>query len=252
MRPDFFRPCCGQFADTVFLARHSGQQKPGGAVAFHKGLCRLLERLHQPRRFSGARSRQQKNGLRLAIGRKRAFRALLPYGEYIGVDAEAMTDKGRRRAAETAHGFRLEGQQGQNVIDIGQHRGGAIFLPGPDAGADIIDNRQMRQLPADLFRNAMGEIRAVDDQQNIGLRSRDGLRGLVDPRNELRQLFQDLREAHDGEFGIIEQRHQPLRFQRLTTDTHQLNRTGIPGLERADQIRAEKITGYLAGDNRHF
>lgn len=98
----------------------------------------------------------------------------------------------------------------------------------------------------------MGEIRAVDDQQNIGLRSRDGLRGLVDPRNELRQLLQDLREAHDGEFGIIEQRHQPLRLQRLTADTHQLDRTGIPGLERADQIRAEKIAGYLAGDNRHF
>lgn len=84
----------------------------------------------------------------------------------------------------------------------------------------------------------MGEIRAVDDQQNIGLCGGDCLSGLVDPRNELRQFFQNLREAHDGEFGIVEQGNQSLRFQRLAADPDQLDGPRISGLERADQIRA--------------
>lgn len=98
----------------------------------------------------------------------------------------------------------------------------------------------------------MGEIRTVDDQQNIGLCSGDCLGGLVDPRNELRQLFQNLREAHDREFGIVEQGNQALCFQRIAADTHQLDGARISGLERPDQIRTQKITGYLSGNDRHF
>lgn len=98
----------------------------------------------------------------------------------------------------------------------------------------------------------MGEIRTVDDQQNIRLGDNDCLRSLVDPRNQLRQLLQNLCEAHDGEFGIIEQRNQPLRLQSLTADAHQLDRTRVMAFQGPDEIGAQKIAGYLAGYNRHL
>ncbi len=98
----------------------------------------------------------------------------------------------------------------------------------------------------------MGEIRAVDDQQNIRLCGYDRLRSLVDPRNQLRQFFEDLREPHDGKLGIIEQRDQPLRLKRLAADAHQLDGSLIPGFQGSDQIRAQKIAGDLAGYDRHF
>lgn len=80
----------------------------------------------------------------------------------------------------------------------------------------------------------MGKIRAVDDQQNVRLCGHDGCGGLVDPRNEFRQLLENLREAHDGEFGIVEQRGEPLRLQRFAANAHQFNGTRISDFERSD------------------
>lgn len=98
----------------------------------------------------------------------------------------------------------------------------------------------------------MGEVRAVDDQQNVRFCGHDGRGGLVDPRDEFRQLLENLREAHDGEFGIVEQGGKPLRLQRFTANAHQFDRTRISGFERSDQIRAQEIAGYFACNYRHF
>ncbi len=116
------------------------------------------------------------------------------------------------------HRRRFERQNGEHVIDIGKHAVGAIFFPGPDARTNIIDDRQIRQRRADTFCHAMSEIRAVDDEQNVRLRGDDLGRCLADQAKQLRQPAQHLGDAHDRQFGKIEQGSQALGLQTLPAD----------------------------------
>ena len=75
---------------------------------------------------------------------------------------------------------RLEGEQRQHMVHIGAHGARASRPPGPDGGADIIDDRQARQAGAHPARHAMREVGAVDDDQRIRLRRDDGRRRLPD------------------------------------------------------------------------
>ena len=53
-----------------------------------------------------------------------------------------MADIGRRRPTEAPVRLRLEGQEGQEVVDIGAHLRRAARPPGPDGRADIVDDRR--------------------------------------------------------------------------------------------------------------
>ena len=70
------------------------------------------------------------------------------------------------------------------MVDIGRHCRRPLRLPGPDGGADIIDDLDFGQRLANLAGNAMAEIRAVDNQQAVRPRGNDRLRGLVDAHDQ--------------------------------------------------------------------
>ena len=93
---------------------------------------------------------------------------------------QGMADIAAGRPAQPAIGLRLERQQRQHVIDIAAHRARPARPPRPDRRRDIVDDRNRGIAGAHAPRHAMGEVGAVDDDENIGrgLQHRvGGLRG---------------------------------------------------------------------------
>ena len=57
-------------------------------------------------------------------------------------------------------------------------------------------------------------------------------------------------ETHQCDLGGIEQAVQPLALQMVSADADELDRPAAHRTQRADQIGAEQIAGFLAGDDR--
>ena len=126
---------------------------------------------------------------------------------------------------------------------VGEHALGTIFLPGPDAGADIVDDRQIGQRGTHALGDAMGKIRAVDDEHDVGFCRNDRRGRLPDAGNQLRQLRQNLRNAHDGKFGEIEERCQSLALQPFAADTDKFDRPRMKLPQSDNEIGAQEIAG---------
>ncbi|OIQ65062.1 hypothetical protein GALL_533810 [mine drainage metagenome] len=64
----------------------------------------------------------------------------------------------------------------------------------------------------------MGKIGAVDDHEDVRLRTHDRADGFPDKAQHLRQLLHDRRQADDRELFDRKQRRQPLARHRLAAD----------------------------------
>ncbi len=98
----------------------------------------------------------------------------------------------------------------------------------------------------------MGEIGAVDDDDDIGPGRNQSVGGLADATQQLRQAGDHLGEPHDRQFAVIEQRRQPLPGKAVAADANQLHRPAVQRPQRRDQISAEQVARNLAGDNPDF
>ena len=82
-----------------------------------------------------------------------------------------------------------------------------------------------------------------------GLAAAIGARGLADPPQQPRQVADDGAETHQRDLGGIEQAVQPLALQMMAADADELDRPSAHRAKRANEIGAEQIAGFLAGDN---
>ena len=100
---------------------------------------------------------------------------------------QRMADIDAGRPAEPLMRRRLERQDREHVIDITAHGARPARPPCPDRGRDVIDDRDRRRRRAHAARDPVGEIRAVDDDESVGTRCDDGVRGLADAAQNHRQ-----------------------------------------------------------------
>ena len=108
--------------------------------------------------------------------------ALAPRRRSGAIRRDARSADGRHRcraARRAAHAPPARTAGWPARIDIGAHGVGAPRPPGPYRRRDIIDDRDRRRAGAHAARDAVGEIRAVDDDQRIRARGDDGVGGLA-------------------------------------------------------------------------
>ena len=163
---------------------------------------------------------------------------------------QRMADIDAARAVEPHIGLGLERQEREHAIDIGAHRLRPARPPGPDARADIIDDRQVRQRLAHAARDAMGEIGAVDDDERI--RARATIASAV---CRMRAISVGSR-ASTGRIPITA---MSLIGKRLLSPSASIASPPTPKnatspfsacAKRAHQLEAELIARMLAGDER--
>ena len=88
----------------------------------------------------------------------------------------------------------------------------------------------------------MGEIGAVDDDEDVGIGRHDGFHGLPNSMKNRRQAIDDGRETHDGDILQPEQARQPLLRHRMAADTAEPQALrAVPRLERPHQLGPELI-----------
>ena len=135
---------------------------------------------------------------------------------------------------------------------MGLHRERPARPPRPDARADVVDDRDRRVRRTDLFGDAQRKIRAVDGDQAIGRVGSDGARGLADAPEQARQVADNGRKAHQRNLVGVEQRLQPQRLQMAAADADQADVAAGRRPQRRDDVGAEQVAGFLAGDHRDF
>ena len=125
-----------------------------------------------------------------------------------------MADISARRAAEVAQHLRLERQQRHDVIDVPCHRARATRPPSPHRRADVIDNSDSRGAGTHTSCHAMGEVRAVDDDQGVRLGRNHRIGGFTNAAQHFRQVHYDGAKSDDGELAGRETRHTRGRHLR--------------------------------------
>ena len=123
---------------------------------------RAAEIRHQPGHLGPARTGEHDDQRRRGCWPARLVRVWPQVAEPLD---QRMADIDAARAAQPPVGLGLERQQRQHAIDISEHRLGAAGPPGPDAGTDVIHDRQFRQRRPHATGDAVGEVGAVDDDE---------------------------------------------------------------------------------------
>ena len=76
-------------------------------------------------------------------------------------------------------------------------------------------------VPAHAAGDAMGEVRAVDDDERVRPPVDDRLRSLTDSREKLRQPRQHRQDAHNRDVADRKQALEALSFHRLAADAQE-------------------------------
>ena len=98
----------------------------------------------------------------------------------------------------------------------------------------------------------MGEVRRVDDDENVGRRGDDRVRGLADAREQVRQALDHRHETHDGDVGHGIQALQAFRLHRLAADAAKGDVAAGRLSQRPHQLVAELVAGLLSRDHEHI
>src|SRR6266704_719123 len=161
-----------------------------------------------------------------------------------------MADIAAGRTAKPAIGLGLEGKQSEDMIDIAKHRARPAGPPRPDRGRYVVDDRDGGIAGPNAPRHPVGEIGAVDDDENVRRCLRHRIRGLADAPQDHRQLLHDRRQAHDRQFFDRKQRRQPLARHRLAADTFKPHRAAEALAQHLHQAGAQPITGFLGRNQK--
>ena len=193
---------------------------------------------HQPADLRAARPRQHNDQRRKRPPAARLIRVRPQFAEALD---QRMADIDAARPLQPPIGLGLERQQRQHAIDIGPHRPGAPGPPGPDARTDVVDDRQIRQGGADAAGYAVGEVRAVDDDERVRPRGDDRPCRLADAREKLRQPGQHRQDAHDRDVADRKEAREPLSLHRLTANAGEYDLACMRLLKRAHELVAELV-----------
>ncbi len=230
--------------------RHDRDHHLEIAAALDQPGQRLAERPHELGHLGGATARQNEEqgqgGVEAeALGQRRRIEGGDPG---MALD-QRMADEAARRAAEAVMGVGLERPQRQHVVDVVAHLGRAARTPGPDAGRHVVDDRDGQPAAPDAPGDRVGELRAVDDDDGIGLGRQGRLGRGGDASQDERQAGEDSPRSHHRHVLQGELRDEPLGRHGRPADAQIADATPAVGVEGGHQLGAQGVPGVLAGDN---
>src|ERR1700722_4864581 len=103
--------------------------------------------------------------------------------------------------------------------------------------------------PAHAAGDPVGEIGAVDDHQRIRARGDHGGGGLTNPAEDQRQPARDRRNAHDRKRVDGEWTDDAGGRHGASANAVERRRAAVPRLQGTNQCGAERIAGFLRGDD---
>src|SRR5215471_14943072 len=109
----------------------------------------------------------------------------------------------------------------------------------------------MRRRGAYPSRHPMSEVRAVDDDQRIGLARNDGVSGLADATQNEGQPGRDGGKPVDGKLIDWEQSAQAAFRHCAAADTGKYHWRRRQRLQGGHQSRTETVTRFLAGSQKN-
>ncbi len=172
------------------MLRHRWQN----VIWFRRTVCRhqfigAYQRLAQNRHMAGdlaaATSRHDENR-RSAIAERKAFTGRL-WAQAIEFVNQWVADIDRGRSTEPFVRFDLKRQQHQQMVDVSVHLRGPALPPRPDRWRYPTDNWDVRRRLAHPLGDAVGEVRTVNQDNNIWLGDDDRVSRLLDPPQDHRQ-----------------------------------------------------------------
>ena len=135
------------------------------------------------------------------------------------------------------------------MINIIGHFARPPGAPGPHAWRHIVKNRQVWYLAANPTGHRMGEIRTVDDHQDIGLERDNVVYQTVGKSDDQWQPRQNGAEAHNRDLCQGKQTVQPRVTHQRAADTAELQFTLVAGAQARHKFGTQLIAGFLACDN---
>ena len=132
------------------------------------------------------------------------------------------------------------------MIDIGAHCARAAGSPCPHGRRDVVDDRDLGRGLAHAARNAMREIRTIDDYQSIQLSLGHCLGGPANAVEDTRQSLGDRDETHYRNVPEGKQARQPFRRHRCAAHATELHGTPKPRAHCAHEPGAELVSGFFA------
>ena len=100
-------------------------------------------------------------------------------------------------AAGFVEGF-FEGEDADHEVEDAGHDLDAAFFPGPDLGADVVDELAGVAVFTEGFGDAEVEAGVVDEDDGVGFGGEDSGDGFVEALLEVAVHFEDLPEADDA------------------------------------------------------
>ena len=160
-----------------------------------------------------------------------------------------MPDIGAGRTAEPPMRRRFERQQREHVVGVGSHGLGTTRPPRPDARAHIIDDRKLGQRLADALRDAMREIRAVDNDENVGTCCDDRSCRIPNSPKNGRQARKHGQNSHHRDVRQRKSALQTFGRHAFSADAHEAQFALRASPHRPHELEAELIPGRFPGDD---
>ena len=180
----------------------AGMTTSNGPAACSQSLNRFPERGHEARHLGwAAAGKDEEHGQAGPQAEPRAKLSASSASIQARPLDERMADIGAGRAAEPLVRLGLERQKREEMIDIGPHFARAARPPGPDAGADVIDDGDLWAALADALGDGVRELGAVDDHDSIRVEGERRIHGSIDAAHELGQPREDCGRPHDSDIG---------------------------------------------------
>src|SRR5690606_35220882 len=135
--------------------------------------------------------------------------------------------------------------------DIGVHVDRPAWPPRPDAGANVVNGRDVGLKRPHLLGHAQRKIWTIDGDKTVRLRLCDRSCGLPDTPHQARQIAEHRRDTHNGNLGCIEIRTQPELLKTEPADADEFHLTARLPRECAHQIRGQNVSRLFSGYDSH-
>src|SRR3984885_9117117 len=212
-------------------------------------LQRVAENRHVMSDLAAAASRQNHQHRRRPIA---APLLLRPRPERAELLDQGMANIRTERPMQAAVRLRLKRQQRQDMIDIGPHGARPARPPRPNRWRDVVNDRDRRIAGPHPAGDPMGKVRAIDDDENVGLCAQHSGGGLPDQTQHFWKLFDDGRKADDRQLLDRKERFQPLARHRKTADALEPDGVAEPLTEHLHQMCPQPVAGFFCCDQKNL
>ncbi|MGD0865752.1 MAG: hypothetical protein ABSA49_09365 [Rhizomicrobium sp.] len=226
--------------------RHRRQEANQIRKRFHQPRDRVAKRRQQQAHFVHAAARQHGQHRRICGNAKTVTQRIASRHAAGALDHRVSDESGMH--AMRLEKRRFERKQRQHEIEIAAHLARAILARCPDLRRHIIDRPDRGIAPLQSSCDAMGEIRAVDQDDRVGPRRQRKIGCLAHAAEYFRNPRHHLAQPHHRSIVEREKTPETLRRHGRAADAYDSKPVTRKSLQTRHQLGAELVTGRLAAD----